>query len=54
MTSPVQASGSMDMLLLRASDAGLVLAATVRYTERYVHTGQGWRFAERSLQPMMP
>lgn len=54
VTSPVTASGSMDMLLLRASDAGWVLAATVRYTDRYVHTEQGWKFAERALQPMMP
>ena len=52
--SPGQASGSMDMLALRAGDLGWVLAATLRYTDRYVHTGQGWKFSERNLQPMMP
>ncbi|EJM21057.1 hypothetical protein PMI22_02237 [Pseudomonas sp. GM21] len=54
VTSPAQASGSMDMLILRAGDSGWALGATLRYTDRYVHTEQGWKFAERSLQPMMP
>ncbi|CAN7566606.1 nuclear transport factor 2 family protein [Pseudomonas umsongensis] len=54
VTSPGQASGSMDMLALRANDEGWLLAATLRYTDRYVHTEQGWKFSERKLQPMMP
>ncbi|MBV7477631.1 nuclear transport factor 2 family protein [Pseudomonas sp. PDM31] len=54
VTSPIHASGSMDMLVLRAGDSGWALAATLRYTDRYVHTEQGWKFAERKLQPMMP
>lgn len=49
-----EASGSMDMLALRGGDSGWVVAATLRYADRYVRTEQGWKFARRELRPMMP
>ncbi|MDH0425411.1 nuclear transport factor 2 family protein [Stutzerimonas stutzeri] len=52
--SNAEASGSMDMLALRAGDSGWVVAATLRYADRYVRTEQGWKFARRELKPMMP
>lgn len=49
-----EASGSMDMLALRAGDSGWVVAATLRYADRYMRTEQGWKFAKRERRAMMP
>lgn len=51
-----EASGSMDMdmLALRAGDSDWVVAATLRYADRYMRTEQGWKFAKRERRAMMP
>jgi anthranilate 1,2-dioxygenase small subunit len=54
IVSPIEARGSMDMLAMRPEGGTWAIAATLRYSDRYVRTDDGWRFAERLLKPMMP
>ncbi len=47
------ASGSMDMLLLAKSETGWQPAAAPRYTDHFVNTAQGWKFASREIDVRM-
>lgn len=53
VTSPLHATGSSDMLLLgQNKDApGWRILLAPRYTDKYVNTVAGWKFAERVLDP---
>ena len=52
--SATEAHGSMDLVLLAAKDGAWTVASTARYADRFVRTGEGWRFAERVLTPRRP
>jgi len=54
VASPAHAHGSSDMLALRGGVTGWTLAATLRYSDHYVKTDDGWKFSERQLRPMLP
>ena len=47
--SPDRACGTLDMALLLKGEQGWQLIASARYSDVYVRTPQGWRFAERKV-----
>jgi hypothetical protein len=48
--SATEAHGAVDTILLAAVEGSWILAGAPRYTDRYVKTDGGWRFAERILE----
>ncbi|MBF6209159.1 nuclear transport factor 2 family protein [Streptomyces gardneri] len=50
VTSTAEAYGSIDMVLLGKPHGHWEIRATPRYSDRFVKTAAGWRFAERALQ----
>jgi hypothetical protein len=52
--SPTTATGQMDLLLLGEKEGRWVVAATMRYADRYRKVDDNWLFAERVLEARLP
>jgi hypothetical protein len=49
--SAEQASGTMDMVLLCKNGNAWDILASPRYTDDFINTGNGWKFAQRVIDP---
>ncbi|MHA7273732.1 nuclear transport factor 2 family protein [Arthrobacter sp. TMT4-20] len=47
--SASEAHGSADLVVLAAIEGAWTIVSTVRYSDRFIKTAEGWRFAERLL-----